>query len=296
MRVPGPLMPRRKLATELRRLRDERNLSLEDVAAKLLISTSKLSRLENAQGSPQPRDVRDLINLYKIAGTPLADEMMRWVSAARQQAWWADYTDVLAPRAGLDAHVAYESEARVARIYTIPVLPILLQTPAYIRGIYQSAEYWRAEADVEQLVKLRLRRQDILTRSDPPPLRLIAITHEVSLRQVVGSAEIMREQLHALVEQSTRPNIELRVLPFTAPPAYTIGCMYGCYDFDDSPPVLSIETHAGFRHIETQAKVREYRRHFEDLEKRSLTPDASRGFITAIAASFADTAVATSPS
>ncbi|HET8659554.1 MAG TPA: helix-turn-helix transcriptional regulator [Micromonosporaceae bacterium] len=296
MRVPGPLMPRRKLAAELRRLRDEAHLSLEDVAAELLISTSKLSRLENAQGSPQARDVRDLIKLYKVTGTPLAEDMMRWVSAARQQAWWADYTDVLAPRAGLDAHVAYESEARVARIYTIPVLPILLQTPDYIRAAYRAAEHWRTGAEIEQLVKLRLRRQEILTRDKPPPLRLVAITHEVSLRQVVGSAEIMRVQLHALVEQSTRPNIELRVLPFTAPPAYTIGCMYGCYEFDNSPEVLSIETHAGFRHIETPTKIAEYRRHFSDLEKRSLTPDASRELITSIAASFADTDVATSPS
>lgn len=287
-------MPRRKLAAELRRLRDEANLSLEEVAAELLISTSKLSRLENAQGSPQPRDVRDLIRLYEVVGTPLAEDMMRWVAAARQQAWWADYTDVLAPRAGLDAHVAYESEARVARIYTIPVLPILLQTPDYIRAIYQSAEYWRTEAEVEQLVELRLRRQEILTRHEPPPLRLIAITHEASLRQVVGSAETMREQLHALVEQSARPNIELRVLPFTAPPAYTIGCMYGCYEFDHSPEVLSIETHAGFRHIETPAKIAEYRGHFRDLEKRSLTPDASRELVTSIAASFADTAVVNS--
>ena len=60
-----------------------------------MISTSKLSRLENAQGKPPPRDIRDLIRYYGIEGTPLAGKLQRWVAAAQRPEWWTDYDDAV---------------------------------------------------------------------------------------------------------------------------------------------------------------------------------------------------------
>src|SRR5262245_46708984 len=101
--VTGPLAPRRRLAAELRRLRERSNMRLEEVAKELMISTSKLSRLENAQGSAHPRDVRDLIRLYGVEGTPLSSDLMKWTDLARHQAaWWTDYTDVISAESGFD--------------------------------------------------------------------------------------------------------------------------------------------------------------------------------------------------
>lgn len=276
----NPILPRRRLAQELRRLREEAGRTLEDVSADLLISTSKLSRLENAQGSPQPRDVRDLIKHYGVEDTPLAARLMRWVASARQQGWWADYTPAM--ERGLDGYVAYESEAAVARVYTIPVLPVLLQTADYARAQYQSMEPWRRIDELAQLVQLRIRRQEALkSREGIGPLKLVAITHECALRQWVGTAETMRAQLDHLVERSTEPNIELRVLPFTAQPRYTSTCMYAYFQFSDAldRDVVDIETHAGFRHIETPEIVHQYRRHHDDLREAALTPEQSRALI-----------------
>lgn len=279
----SPIMPRRRLATELRRLRDEAGLTLEDVAESLLISTSKLSRLENAQGSPQPRDVRDLIRHYGIDGTQLAGKLMRWVNSSRRQGWWADYTHTM--ERGLDGYVAYESEASVARVYTIPVLPVLLQTAEYARAQYEGMEPWRSPSEVEQLVQLRIRRQDALkTREGMAPLTLVAVTHECAVRQWVGTAETMHAQLDQLIERSTEPNIELRVLPFTAQPSFTSTCMYAYFEFSDAldRDVVHIETHAGFRHIETPESVHQYRRHFDRLYSSALTPDDSRALIRSV--------------
>jgi transcriptional regulator with XRE-family HTH domain len=287
--LSGPLTPRRKLAAELRRLREESGRTLEDVAEELLISTSKMSRLEKAQGSPQPRDVRDLIRFYGLEGTTLATDMTRWMTAARRQAWWSSYTDVFRGRtSGFDTHVAYETEATSARIYAIPVLPVLLQTPDYIRAFYKAAEHWRSDEQVEQLVDLRLRRQEVLARRDPTPLNLILVLNEACLRQIVGSTAIMRAQMKALVERASAPNIDLRILPFSAPPAYTAGCMYAYFTFegDTDRDVVSIETHAGFRYIESGNQVEEYRQHFQDLQDRSLTPGESRDLIRAAARSY----------
>jgi transcriptional regulator with XRE-family HTH domain len=109
-KVTGPLGPRRGIATALKQLREDSGKHLNAVAGDLMISTSKLSRLENAQGKPLPRDIRDLISYYGIDGTPLADKLRRWVAAAQRQGWWTDFDDQVL--GGLDAHLAYEVDAR----------------------------------------------------------------------------------------------------------------------------------------------------------------------------------------
>jgi transcriptional regulator with XRE-family HTH domain len=285
--VTGPVVPRRRLAAELRRLRTEAGLTLEAVAEELMISKSKLSRLEQGQGSPQGRDVRDLIRLYGIEGTKLADTMTRWVRAARRQGWWHDYSYTSSgAMSGMDAHLAYESEASVARVYTIPFLPALLQTQSYSRALYQSMEPWRGREEIERLVHLRVARQRLLqVREDDEPLRLVAIAHECCLRQRVGSAEGMREQLMALDSYFDRPNIELHILPFSAPPAFTSTCMFACFEFGDSldRDVVHVETHAGFRHIEATEQVSQYRRHYDDLMRRALSPSDSRQLVRSAA-------------
>jgi hypothetical protein len=97
-----------------------------------MISTSKLSRLENAQGKPQPRDIKDAIAYYGIEGTPMAGNLRRWVASAQRQGWWTDFDDEVLGGVlgglGLDAHLGYEADAKVERIYTLPFAPALLQT------------------------------------------------------------------------------------------------------------------------------------------------------------------------
>ena len=89
--MTGPIVPRRRLGEELERLRQADGRTLEQVASTTLISTSKLSRLENGQGSPQPRDVRDLLREYGVdRGRRRAAHAV--VNAARRQGWWSDYS------------------------------------------------------------------------------------------------------------------------------------------------------------------------------------------------------------
>lgn len=281
--IQGPVLPRKRIAAELKRLREEAGLTLEQVAEALLVSTSKLSRLENAQGSPQARDVRDLINYYKIDGTELAAKLNRWTRASHRQGWWADYSDTITT--DLDTHIAYESEASLVRVYTIPALPVLLQTPDYARAYYEGNEPWRSREEINALVELRMRRQASLdVRAEQAPLKLVAITHESGLHQHIGSREIMRAQLDHMVDRSTAANVDLRVLPYTGPLPFTSTCMYAYFEFSDSldRDVVAIETHAGFRYIETTNKVSQYRRHYEHLIECSLSPEDSRGLIRSV--------------
>ena len=281
-KVTGPLVPRRAIADNLRRLRDESGESLNDVASELLISTSKLSRLENAQGKPNPRDIRDLIHHYNIQGTSLARSLTRWVKDAQEPGWWTNFDDEVVEQ--MDAHLSYETDAAVERVYTLPFVPALLQLPEYAEAIFRDMEH-RSEEQIPQLLEVRRRRQQALvSREDLDPLELIAVTYESSLRQMVGSPDVMRRQLDELVERSTAPNVRLRVLPFDAPLTFSMTCMYAHFEYKDAgeSDIVNIETPAGFFSVEDPQQVRKYREAHEALMTASLGEADSRDLIHSI--------------
>jgi transcriptional regulator with XRE-family HTH domain len=281
-KVTGALGPRRAIAAALRQLREERGRHLNHVSQDLRISTSKLSRLENAQGKPNPRDIIDLIRYYQIEGTPEAERLEGWVEAAQRPGWWTGYDDVVAGT--LDAHLAYEVDAVVERVYTIPFIPVLLQTLDYAQAVFREMER-RPERETRQLLEIRLRRQEALRRREAlKPLRLVAVTHETALRQIVGSPDVMREQLDALLERSAAPNVDLRVMPFTAKPTFSMTCMYAYFEYDDSgeSDIVHIETHAGFFSLGDAEQVKKYRAAHDALMRASLGEEASRELIRSI--------------
>jgi len=289
-KVTGPLGPRRNIATALKQLREDSGKNLNEVAGDLLISTSKLSRMENAQGRPLPRDIKDVISYYKIEGTPLAGRLRRWVADAQRPGWWTDFDDevlgpVLGSGLGLDAHLAYEADATVERTYTLPFVPALLQTADYARAIFRDMEH-RSEDEISQLLEVRQLRQEALnSREGLDPLQLVAVTHETSLRQAVGSPRILRDQLGALIERSTASNVSLHVFPFEAKPVLTMTCMYAYFEYkntDVEQDVVHIETHAGYWSISDPDKVAEYRKAHDALVKASLSEDDTRALIRSI--------------
>lgn len=286
-KVSGPLGPRRRIATTLKRLREDSGQNLTDVATELMISTSKLSRLENAQGKPRPRDIRDLIRHYGIEGTQEAARLNRWVTSAQTPGWWTDFDDDVLDQ--LDAHLAYETDAAVARTYTLPFLPALLQTDAYAEAVYRDMEQ-RPPGKVRQLMDIRKTRQGaLISREGLKPLQLVAVTHEATLHQMVGSPGILRSQLDALLERLDPPdgerpdNIRLHVLPFAALPVRTMTCMYAYFEYQDpedlEQDVVNIETHAGFWSIEDPEQVAQYRKWHDDLVSAALDQAGSLDLI-----------------
>lgn len=151
-KVTGPLGPRRSIAEAVKQLREDQGKHLNEVAQDLMMSSSKLSRLENAQGTPLPRDIRDLIRYYQIEGTPLATRLERWVRAAGRRGWWTDYSNEVIE--GLEAHLAYEVDAATERVYTLPFLPALLQTEGYARAVFRDMEN-RPQEQIRQLLEVR---------------------------------------------------------------------------------------------------------------------------------------------
>ena len=261
--------------------------SLSDVSAETLISTSKLSRLENAEGKPRLRDVRDLIRSYGKEGSPEAAELESWVKEAEVPGWWTDFDDdLLVDPIRLDTHLAYEADASLERVYTLPFVPALLQTDAYAEAVYRDMEH-RPEGQISKLMDIRHKRKEALKkRAGLDPLELIAVTHECTLKQMVGSPRILRDQLDELLVRSREENVSLYVFPFSAKPVFTMVCMYAYFEYkdprDQGQDLVQIETQAGFWTIDDQIKVAGYRKAHDSLLHASLSKDDSRALIRSI--------------
>lgn len=213
----SPTVRRRRLAAELREIRESRGENLEAVATAMNWSTSRLSRYELAKGGLRPRDVASLLDHYQIAG-PRRIQLLALAQEAIQKGWWEDYSD--ATPAELLQFVGLEAEATSIAVWHSQVVTGQLQTERYARSIINS--YTRVEPTapgiIERRVQLRMQRQHVLTRD--PPLNLLVVLDESVLRRRIGDKTVMHEQLQRLAAEADRPTVTLRILPLDA--AYTV--------------------------------------------------------------------------
>jgi transcriptional regulator with XRE-family HTH domain len=211
MSDPGsPTVRRRRLAAELRKIRERCGESLEVVAAALHWSTSKLSRYELGKGGLKPAEVANLLTHYAISG-PYREHLLALAKDAAQRAWWEEYSDV--STAEFQQFIGLEAEASSIEIWHSEVVTGLLQTERYARAIlsdYSQVER-TAPAIIERRLDLRMRRREILSRTTH--LELHVVLDESVLMRQVGDSYTMFEQLQHLAAEADRPNITLRVRP-----------------------------------------------------------------------------------
>ena len=211
MTVPGsPTVRRRRLAAELREIRESKGKSGDAVAAALKWSPSKISRYERARTGLQPREVERLLDYYEITGSRRALLLALAEDAARK-GWWEESADGLT--ADYQQFIGLEHEASSIAIWHVDVVPGLLQTEAYARHIISS--YSRIEpvtpGMIERLVKVRMRRQQVLNRETG--VQLAVVLDESVLKRRIGDELVMREQLQRLAHDADRPNLTLQILP-----------------------------------------------------------------------------------
>ncbi|MER7458521.1 helix-turn-helix transcriptional regulator [Micromonospora sp. NPDC126480] len=249
---PSPILRRRRLGTELRRLREAAGLTGDQVIEQVgWASASKLSRLENGRSRPDPQDVRDLLALYR-ADDALRDELLTITQEAGDMRGWLRNYPVMTQQqrsfAELEAGCVEISE------YNPVLVPGLLQTPGYARVRIASAREVDEAAgepedneDIETEVGARLARQSLLTRAPDAP-RYTAVFEEAALGGRAGPPDVLREQLGQLCELAMLPNVTLHVLPRDARVGgwYLPPTAFSLYRFADpqDPETLAIE--AGF--------------------------------------------------
>ena len=291
MVAAGPAGPRRRLGAELRRLRTGKGLHLDEVAGQLRCSTSKISRLETGKGIPKTADVRALIRLYDVTGDTEREMLLRLVRESRTEGWWTSYTEGVQPeKFFLDApgrYAALETDAVGLRAFDLSVLHGLLQTEDYARAVLSGQLPRRPRQEVDQLVELRMRRQDALYRTSP--LRLDMVVDESVLARTVGSRAVMEAQMRRLLELMELPTVSIRLFPFEAgmDRAHMGHFTLLAIPEDLGSDLVYIEGLAGETLLESESDLDLYRDVFDDALARSLDAGASREAVRRSASRFA---------
>lgn len=279
-RGQSPTVRRRRLAGELRRLREAADMTIDEVSKKLECSASKVSRIETGQVGVTPRDARDMLELYGVAGDEL-DAFLQLAREARKQGWWHAYREVFN-----GTYVGLEAEASSLRAFQALLVPGLLQTESYARAVITAVRPDSDEEDVARRVAARMARQQLL--ADPSPPEYLAVIDEAVLHRVVGGPDVMAGQLARLLDAAGAPQVTLQVLPFGAGAHAGMDgpfVIMGFVDRADRDVVYVESTGNGFI-VEVPSEVARYALMFEQLRAAALPPGDSRQVIEAAAARF----------
>jgi hypothetical protein len=274
----SPTVKRRRLAAELRHHREAASLTIDEVAEQLEWSTAKISRIENARVSVLPRDVKFLLRTYDLSENDDAWEVLLTLAReSRQKGWWQQYGEAVPD--WFEVFVGLEAEAATIWGYDAEFVPGILQTEEYARAVHRAQLIIATEDEIDRLVRVRMARQELLTSDDAPQVWLIL--NEAVIRRVVGSAQIMREQLSRLIDASKLPNVTLQVVPFAggAHPAMDGSFKLLGFPEPSDPNIVYIEYHTGALYLEKAAEVQRYSLTFDHLRATALSVDASRALM-----------------
>jgi transcriptional regulator with XRE-family HTH domain len=284
--ISGPSVRGRRLAAELRRLREERSLTGEEVADALGWSASKLSRIELGRTGIKASDLSGLLEQYEVAPDFQA-ELLALTARPRSKGWWDAYTDSLPVM--FATYINLESEAESISAWSTELMPGLLQTKNYARAAIEGHErVYRpvSPGEIERKVLTRLRRQRILTSEPTTPL--VSVLDESVLLRRIQSAQIMRDQLAHLIEMSDRENVTLHVLPLDGEHPVGTGA-FMLLQFAPLPglgpssDIVYVEQLAGSSvYFDDDAETHPYRLGFERLVAESLDPASSRDRIAQV--------------
>jgi transcriptional regulator with XRE-family HTH domain len=275
----SPSLRRRRLAAELRRLRDQSGLSVTEAAKQLDWQPSRLSRIETRQSGITAPDLRKLLNLYEVDDEVYRAYLAELVRRVNERGWWQKYAGLI----GSDYAdlISLEAEARAIRSYEQELIPGLLQTPAYARAVMRASRPTETSEQIGRRVEVRIERQEVLNRSDPPPPRFNVVLSEGALRRPVGGYDVMREQLEYLTRPRDRANVTVQVLPFDAGvhPSMVGPFTAMAFPEPDDLGVVNVESVTGTLFLEEPDDLRVYEELWNTLQASALSADDSQAFL-----------------
>ncbi|MFD0393599.1 helix-turn-helix domain-containing protein [Streptomyces nogalater] len=264
---------RRQLGATLRKLRARKGLTLEEAGRLVGVSKATVSRYETQAGPVRWIVVEALCREYGATEAE-AKAVIGLARDAKQQGWWNSFADSIPE--SMNLLLTLEDEAVRESHFSCVYVPGLLQTRAYSTAVQKANEVPLGQEEIERLVDIRMKRQEILTRPKPP--RLWAILDESVIRRVVGSSRIMKEQLGRLLEANASPHITLQILPFAkelTPRRWEASSSSA----GPSPlDVVYVDFHAAL-FLEKDEELDRYRLAFEYLQAQALDMEASSAMI-----------------
>src|SRR6516225_4426925 len=280
--VGGPTVLRILLGAQLRRLREAKRITLEDAGRVIRASHSKISRLETGRVGFKDRDISDLLTFYGVNNEAERTALRSLAQRANAPGWWHDYSDVLP--AWFEAYVGLEEVATQVRAYEVQFVPGLLQSEDYARAVTLLGHSDELPRDIERRVRLRMARQAVLDKPDPP--NVWAVVDEAVLRRPAGSPAVMEGQLKHLIEMAKRPNVTIQVMPFQAGGHSAAGGPFSILRFaePDLPDVVYLEQLTSALYLDKPDVVDSYLKVMERVCMEAATPADSLDAIAAILA------------
>ena len=263
------------LGAQLRRLREAAGISAEKAGYSIRGSRSKISRMETGRVGLKVRDVEDLLTLYGVADERERAKVITLARRSREPEWWTQYNDILPD--WFETYLGLESAAVAIRSFETQFVPGLFQTEDYARAVTRLGHQTASAKEIERRVGLRLKRQDVLARPQPP--RIWAVMDEAVLRRPVGGAPVMRAQLRRLTEAAQLPGVRLQVVPFARGGHAGASGSFSILRFEerDLPDVVYIEQLTSAVYLDQRADVEHYLEVADQLSGEALTPaDAIR--------------------
>lgn len=263
--VRSPTVRRRELGAILRALRTQKGFTVEQAAAQLMFSMSKLSRMETGHGIATARDIRDLCDLYDVTDPAERDRLMTLAREGRRQAWWQSYDLSYETYAGLEA------EAVVISAFQSSAVHGLLHTADYARAGHEVAMPRLPLEQIEMQIEAKLTRQRILTKDNPP--RFAVVLDEAALHRVVGGRQVMAAQLAKILEVSARPNVVVQVLPYERGAHPAMESNFTILELpDQTPDIVFVEGMIGSTYLDRDDDLKRYREVFHKLQSIALNP------------------------
>ena len=284
-RKPVRTLRMRRLGSELRRIREEVDLTREDVTEATNINSATLYRIESARTRPQLRTLYALCDLYKVSESKRAELTALTKEANNTQGWLETYPSELPEE--YTNYIQFEAEAKAIRNYESLFVPGLLQTEDYCQAVIQGTLPLASDNEVKDRVQARMKRQELLHKPENP-LRLRAIIDEAVLHRVVGGQHVMREQLLHLTTMTRTPHVELQVIPLTGGAHPGMPGSFILIDFPEDPSVVYIDSMAGDLFLESPVDVERYALILEHLVGLAVSPHDSRQLITSVAEQMKD--------
>ncbi|WP_326596031.1 helix-turn-helix domain-containing protein [Streptomyces sp. NBC_01803] len=272
----GPTVPRMILGARLRRLREARGITGAEAGHRIRASHSKISRLEMGRTGFKTRDVADLLTLYDVTDESERATLLALARQSNAPGWWHVYHDVVP--SWLNVYLGLEQTAVVIRGYELQFVPGLLQTEEYARALLLLGPDDTHDR-IERRVALRMARQRILRRPQPP--HLWVVIDEAALRRSMGDAGLMRRQLDHLLNVSELPHVTIQVVPFTVG-GYAAIC--GPITLlrppgGELPDVVYLEQLTGGVYPDKAAEIEQYRHMMNRLVVEAEAPTATRDFL-----------------
>jgi transcriptional regulator with XRE-family HTH domain len=267
-----PLLELRRLRGRLRQAREAMKLTQRDVAEALDWSASKLIRIENGSVGISVTDLKALLLHYNITAKDEVDQLVAMARAGKKPAWWQEYRNSVPPQ--FHTFLGLEASAIRIRQYQGLVIPGLVQARGYTTELMPINA--RDEEEARLHVKIRLRRQDLITADDGA--EAFFILDESVLHRQIGDVAVMREQFLKLKEMAGRPNISIQVMPYSAGVHRGMKGSFEVLELSDEQDDYALLIEGAYRDQlipDPNDETREFVQIFFELEKIALSPAES---------------------